>query len=557
MAKNRRLKLVDNRQLPPTYDPDMFYRYAITAAMEGSNGVEFLLYKVMPYSLIRSFAIAIDPFSRVRPLAYGKVTPANRNVWRNSLSVLDARIQKTVTYTTPAGTIPNWNNIPGRNSPFIRVGTTTKAEYSSFIDRQDQLSNARADSTWRLRYVGSDISEFSMQKASVYSPPRRVTYRVKQFDGVHINAAPDNDQISITEWVYEANVTRAANISSTNFSTFRNNELALGKKLIKDNVVQLYNQAMPSRKRYTLFRNIVELRDLPRSVLSLRKTAADLAELWRSLRGSSFSHVLHDFKTTASNIPDEYLSYMFGWRQLYSDVVGLLQAPDRITKDINFMMSRGPKESLLRAQKKVSLPYSASPSGFTYWPFSSYEAESSQRTEVQREAVIRIVLSTNFEFPNLMLPNFQKDLFLRKLGVYPSVTDLYNLVPWTWLYDWFTGAGNYLDAIEQINSDNKLVNWGLVTVDLRSTLTTTYRYRPKPNISRVNWTGSSPSSTTDTDIQDICYHSSGVELKTVVRNDILTAMSGVRSTSDTSSLSTYQKSILGALLWQRTKNSKR
>ena len=242
---------------------------------------------------------------------------------------------------------------------------------------------------------------------------------------------------------------------------------------------------------------------------------------------------------------------MFGWRQLYKDTMDLLAAPDRIAKDSNFVISRSGKETTLRARKKISLPSWNDPPSWRYIGLNP-DRDVEFRTQLSRECEVSIVLNTGFTFPDLMQPNFDRSFFLKKLGVVPSVTDLYNLTPWTWLADWFTGVGNYLDAIEQISSDNTLVNYGTVTCDLVSTLTTTMRYKTR-SMRWIQYTGTTESL--NESYEDSSHtHESRLVLKTKLRRDVLTAMSGLRSTSDVGTLSTYQKSILGALILQRTKS---
>lgn len=547
----------DFRNLPSTYDPHMFYEYAISRAMLESEGIEWFLYRLIPHGLIRSFAIAIDPFSNFRGNLYGKVTKVNRNRSRLSGSILDTIYEYRVTTEEHRGTIPNWNNIPGRNSPFTVYSTTTAFEkFGPLATTTPSYLCSSADTTRRTRPIGSDMGEFVSQQVSCYSSPRSNHYSDRNDVRVHVNATPDNDQVSTGGKTYSVNIAPSASyIRTGDLDAIRSGEKAFSEKLIRENVVGMMSKVSPFHRDYTLFRNVVELRDLPRSIASLQKTAVDLVSLQRSLNFGTFRDVIHSLNSNVKNIPNEYLSYMFGWRQLYRDSLDLLSFPDRLVKKINFLIRKSGRATTLRYSKRIRPSVIFDVPGFRYPLMAGDNGPFVITSTITRSAELRIVCNATFDFPDVMSPNFRKTHYLRQLGVSPTATDIYNLIPWTWLFDWFTGLGDYIDAIETINSDPKLVNWAVITCDLTSELQTNFSWRTR-STSNVNWSGDLNVHTSD-DIWMSNTHMSAMIMKTKVRKDVLTAMSGVRTTSDTSSLTSYQNSILGALLAQRVKSPHR
>lgn len=547
MAHHTFKPTVDFRGLPFGMDPDMFYQYAITRAMSDSKGLEWLIYRLMPHSLIKSFAVALDPFSNFRLQAAGLVTPPNRKRIRTTNSVLD-RIYTINRYRAyPKGTIPNWNNIPGQNSPMIVDSPVAVFDYTGDNGSQPNLPWQSRDTTRRTRPIGSDQGELLMQKPTIISPPR--TSRTREYTEARHFFPYGNPQVTIVQKNNDFEVTTGAMFMPWDYEYVRATEETVASNAIRDNVLQVFAKASPFRKRYTLFRNLVELRDLPRSIRSLNEFARSLSDLRKSLTDSSLLRIIEEGGKVVGKIPDEYLSYMFGWRQLYKDTMDLLAAPDRISKDANFVISRSGKETTLRAKQDVLLPAWNDPPSFRYIGLSP-DRDTRLESILNRECKVSVVLNTGFTFPDLMQPNFNRKFFLQKLGVVPSATDLYNLTPWTWLVDWFTGVGNYLDAIEQISSDRTLINYGTVTCDLVSTLTTTMRYANR-STRLVRFTGTTNYS--EDTYEDFSYtHQSQLIVKTKLRRDVLTAMSGLRSTSDSKSLTTYQSSIIGALLAQRS-----
>jgi hypothetical protein len=187
-------------------------------------------------------------------------------------------------------------------------------------------------------------------------------------------------------------------------------------------------------------------------------------------------------------------------------------------------------------------------SGFDYDNLSG-EYELSINSDVKRETELRLVINANYRFPDVDLPSFKSHLFKEKLGIYPSVTDMYNLVPWTWLLDWFTGLGNYIEVIDNINHDRTLVNWGMLTGVTKGKLTTDFKSK-SDNWSRVYVNNVQVSEDRNV-VQNA--HTSTLEYTFQLRKDVAN-LPNVHKTSDISSLTNYQASILGGIISQSTKH---
>jgi hypothetical protein len=304
-------------------------------------------------------------------------------------------------------------------------------------------------------------------------------------------------------------------------------------------------KVLPERRHSNLYRSVIELKDLPRGISTLRKTVSDLrasiAHLDRSLIG-----ILTDVKTNSKNIPNEWLSFHFGWKQIWRDITELLVAPSRITRDINRIIERNGKPTTHRLRQRYALDSVTTPS-FTYSAFEGEQdiASSSIRT---REIELRMMVNATFDFPPLAVPELVSDLWKRKLGLRPTFTDIYNLVPWTWLVDWFTGLGQYIEAIDSINTDRSTFNYGFLTGILTGKLTTvrTSRTRSTKSITYIP----NPGVLTESFLNSV--HSSVLESKLVIRKDISNAY-GAKALLVGNTLTPYQTSILGALLVGRTK----
>jgi hypothetical protein len=335
-----------------------------------------------------------------------------------------------------------------------------------------------------------------------------------------------------------------ARISPTVVSALMASEELLASSLMAKHAISMYKGILPSARTYTLFRNLVELRDIPRSITQLRTTIRNLGSHYDSM---TIPHKVRkqvtSFNTSLRDIPKEWLSYSFGWRQTYSDMMGLLTSPQKIGNKINFLIRRGNKPTTFRSKRNYSSEGAAS-SGFVY-DVTLPERGSTTEHSISRETELRMVVNATIPFPPIDVPRLMRNDFMHKMGVLPTFTDLYNLVPWTWLVDWFTGLGTYIELIDNISMDRNLINWGVITSETKGKLTTRHQtYVESLAHHSVNATGY-------TDTTRVLYpHTSDLYFFSHLRKDV-SSVYDVSIATDPSTLSAYQNSILGALLATR------
>lgn len=156
-----------------------------------------------------------------------------------------------------------------------------------------------------------------------------------------------------------------------------------------------------------------------------------------------------------------------------------------------------------------------------------------------------MAINATFQFPPAELPSLRESLVDKLYGENPTIDTLYNLTPWSWLLDWFTGFGEYVNIIERINTDPSLINYGYITYASRGILrgdatlswidSDTRYYRPDVSHTYTTKRTVGASSQYEFSFQ-----------KRVNMSDL-----GVASTLVEPSLNSFQSSILGALLAQR------
>jgi hypothetical protein len=316
--------------------------------------------------------------------------------------------------------------------------------------------------------------------------------------------------------------------------------------LMSQRIDSMLSKTLPSSRRLTIFRSVAELKDLPRSLFSLKSSLQDFIQSLHHLPKSVVELIFS--AGSSKHIPAEYLSYWFGWRQLYNDVIGMLIRPKTIGKEVNYLLERRGKPTTFRSRDKVAGTVTTTPSWVYDAPNTSLslletlQSFDPTTTRHEKHHEFRLVINATFDFPHIGVPLLKEKLFLEKLGTSPSATDLYNLVPWTWLLDWFSGLGNYIELIDTINRAEDLYNWGLLTgITYGSVKTVRRSYTDDTHAT------SGPGWSANIVKRNNFVHTSILDYKLQARKDVVSAY-GVKSTLATSTLSAYQASIIGAII---------
>jgi len=543
----------DTRGLPEGYDPHHLYEYRLQKRIKEATGLEGYIFQYIPHDLIKSFAIAIDPLSQVK-MSLGVITPANRLRYRATASVFDIRRIRHFDANHTYQSYVNWQGIGGNDGPTRDTSSPDNPPWIQGVQTQDALPRTSNDTTRRTRLFGSDTGEFQKFSGFLVSPARQVK-RYERVDAVFdINVSPSNPFPSKSggNHIWEDNIEpSAATLPRSSFNDLRQREIDTATALMQKHVLAMFKDCNPQSRNYSLFRNIVELRDLPRGVLQLQETLRNLKQLDSSLKWSkSIREVVCNLNSSIKDIPNGYLSYHFGWKQTFKDVMDLVVKPAQISKQINLLISRNGKPTTYRT-KRSYVSADTGVSGFNY-DITGNEEDTHSSSRIERSTELRMVLNTTFSFPVLDIPHLKYDLFTDKLGIYPRFIDIYNLVPWTWLFDWFTGCGNYLEIIENIHHDPSLINWAFLTANVDGRLVTDFVSKSRSSSRYYH----NYDDAVVTEVVTSNRHQSSYDYKLQLRRDVSTILE-VKTPAKIDSLNLYQQTILGALLLQFSQNGKR
>lgn len=212
----------------------------------------------------------------------------------------------------------------------------------------------------------------------------------------------------------------------------------------------------PNRPKMDLPVFLAELKDLPGMVKEIQSFAQTMPKVVELIRDTGF-HLLAQLalhrakrspryaaKTTAEALGSGLLSYEFGWEPLLSDLwklTGFQDAYNRKLKDLSHLYDNpaGMRRRLRLGEGSASL-------------IQNNQTLNSGTFTVKGN-VITETTSTMWCTQRFLPLGKPPSLDQRKrmavkslLGLNLSPSQLWAIMPWSWLIDWFSDVGNFLDA---------------------------------------------------------------------------------------------------------------
>lgn len=166
----------------------------------------------------------------------------------------------------------------------------------------------------------------------------------------------------------------------------------------------------------------------------------------------------------------EYLNIEFGWKPFIQDLLSVVGAQDSLHKaltqlkrDNGRVVRRHGTVSHDETSSVTSLdgtcylyPIIASP---LYWSTAASNFKGSLYSKVSS----RYWFSGAFKYwiPDIMKQPYPSlSTTLKLLGIYPSPSLVYEVMPWSWLFDWFTTIGPILDNLSGNAAENLVMQYG-------------------------------------------------------------------------------------------------
>jgi hypothetical protein len=202
--------------------------------------------------------------------------------------------------------------------------------------------------------------------------------------------------------------------------------------------------------------------------LDLAVSIAELSELPRLLKGR--------FDRSLRGVSNFWVALQFGWAPLLSDVKGMIKLQQTMHKRIMQLL----RDNGRPVRREIKLEYerivgdrvperaygimspiingnfhSAVPTGVS-WNTREYEIWASARFR--------------YWLPKISDRTHLTKVLMRRLhGLEPTPSTIYNLVPWSWLVDWFTNVGEIISNLDAGIADRLAADYFYLMANERRT----------------------------------------------------------------------------------------
>lgn len=514
-------------------DPRSVYESSAKRRARAANGLERFAYLVFGPQLISSIAFALDPWSEYR-FPTMKITPANRTT-KLQCVVPKYRGVKGHTTTTTCASHQDPLLTCGVSSTTgasgVTCGSGTVYGPQNNLSVQQAIPGFRKDTTVRTRPIGSKGGEFELYVPFVSCPPRNssssTSSKIIYFANIDCLlqwSEQRHDKVTL-------GLGPGAAVDPSLYSGYPSTESTRFSQLASKLALGMVRESLPTRRKYTLFRNIAELKDLP---LLLRKTT----ELYRDAPS------LLELKGQGS----QYLNYEFGWKATYEAILDMLKAPELITKQVNYLILRNGLSTSFRARRSGLEEFTGAGPNVNYDIYGDEYGWEFNYGPHRRQWSMHSVINYTLKFPSIDIPKLREDLFTDLLGTNPRPSDVYDLVPWTWLVDWFGGLGEYIDLMNSLAVDPSVFNYGYLTYKAEVRMPVRFIAK-RLNSHGVSIDGVSSSQSWETKFT----HTTVPGYRYTKRIDI-SSVAGMKALSRPNTLSGGQLAIIGALLTKFASN---
>jgi len=535
----------DLSQINYDYALDMYRQRAREKAAK-SQGLDRFLYDLFGSDLIGSVACAMDPWARFR---FSRYPIASVQRFRKFRTVNSAKRQ----------VLHKWYDVTSYDGNYTvdySNSSTTSSPGSGISDCETQgaIYGFCWDTTKRTRGANAELGEYELFVPHFSSSGFSYEYTGEAYTWTTISAGYYQRYSGKTTYS-NARIGPAFIMPTYLITNSDCNARAL--KAMKKNSLGLVSKSLPTSRRFNLAYQIGELKDIPQLLSTSVRAFRDFEAVvgvnnFRKLLNSKSAwddkakRLLKDHASSMrlsgldSDLSNAYLCFKFGWESIVQAVQGVVQKPAQVANDVNRLIARNGLATTFRSNMRWTEKWDSPPCAYLDY-LTGETRESSPSASGTLGCELRCMVNATFEFPTLDVPRLRQQLWVRKLGADPTPSDIYDLVPWTWLIDWFNGIGEYIHVMNALFEDKSLINYGFVTYEEQATSTTTatisYTSSGWKSIDQVrdSWNqknSMSPSAT--------YYH------KYVLRKS-LASVAAIKTPANESSLSSTQKLILGAL----------
>jgi hypothetical protein len=574
---------------------DIYRQRARALEVQASKySLEYWAYKIFGSNLMGSIALTLDPYWQFTKIDR---KPTTDHLIDGLYPLSPVPVNRTIRFVTiwPMSLMYRYirqvdikaNNLAWSGSYWyvsaMNTSHSVPNDSTYVLGTQGVVNGFRKDTTWKSRNPGKKIpksrakqdqlglnrqGEFELFVPTLYGNAGSNGYRYYSDNSWQTQAITDPyGHPYVTRGISEEfrsgeYLSSCASVVPANVSTYAVNERTNALSVMAKNLDKHLAKCLPGRRYFNLAYQIGEFKDLPQTIRGTLSAWRDIEtligkeEFKKALTSQSWwtqtkMHKLDSYLNRVGvrfefdkSVANAYLTFKFGWQSMYQAAVQLVNTPVKAAKDTNLVIDRNGKFTTLSSGFSYDEGVTSGFPNITmyqgnYWNIDPALPSDSFAT---RHVKVRYVVNSGVNFPKVDLPRLRQKVFLEKLGLIPTPGDIYDLIPWTWLIDWFAGLGDYVHLMEQVNQDRALINWGFATYSSLLRVTSSIHLYADTTYS----TNFIPPNHWDTTTTRVKWNPSAVfEAKYILRTSLSTLPS-VKTYSGIH-LSAYQNSILAAL----------
>lgn len=172
-------------------------------------------------------------------------------------------------------------------------------------------------------------------------------------------------------------------------------------------------------------------------------------------------------------ISDWWLAVQYGWKPLLNDIMSMLNFVDKMNAQVEFFLKNAGKpirrRGTVTTSSSVDLIYdsfgAATDAGLTtrlngrFYPTNYNQC----RTTITRDLKQSIVFNGEFVYWFSGHPPDRTTLIAKLAGLEVTPQVVWNLLPWSWLIDWFTNFGDLVDNLKTEVADSQTARYAYIT----------------------------------------------------------------------------------------------
>jgi hypothetical protein len=422
----------------------------------GQTWEERLAYYVFGSEKMGSWAFALDPFARFKA-GFKLVAPTSRDR-RGKDNIFKQQAYWSADFKRYQNYDPDGESVP---------------EYLAFheID-QDDYTNTQLDLTRKMsdsvQSQRKSFQHFGLMQRQEAKIDARIFPDFKYSEIIYDHREDDGQyDRSVNTYDLDFGVHKVPGLVPpwgwAGYETYDADIVAFTDGFASAHAQDIIPKCLANRRQYNSLYQLVELKDLPQLI----KGSRDFLAFLKDLKNDLSKAVLHADKVAAGS----YLTWIFGYQSIQQAVQSLVTYPTRLAKKVNYLLQKNSKLEPVRSKKIYDDPslqfYRVKDRIAEMVPVPYFDTKGLKILDLSR-VELSCAITQRINFPKVGTPYATAKTLANSIGLTPRIKDVYDLIPWTWLVDWFIGLSSYIDMVEAVNGDFQIINVGFITVKVVS-----------------------------------------------------------------------------------------